>query len=240
MYWIQFCVYQLCVSQISPFSPLSDFCLCCFRNQRRARQQQQLLSKSPLQILQVLQKLRMERILSIAALGKTGRLSSPKVQRMEIHQSQEKSIKLLPAPRDPLQTARTSLRLTNLFLQLTAQQNAPRRSVPTGLLTQLTISETMRISVSTRGCCPPPGTQFLCSSAPGCSSCVCHWVITLFTAAEPVSAAPSVQSEAEQQNPCCSSRLHSEMLEFLHKNSPLLLPSVSSGGGGRNSCSPPC
>lgn len=66
-------------------------------------------------------------------------------QRMEIHQSQEKSVKLLPPPpRDPLQTARTSLRPTNLFLQLTAQQNVPRRSVPTGLLTQLTISETKR------------------------------------------------------------------------------------------------
>uniref|UniRef100_A0A803V687 Replication termination factor 2 n=1 Tax=Ficedula albicollis TaxID=59894 RepID=A0A803V687_FICAL len=96
----------------------------------------------------VLRKRRMERILSIPALGKTGRLSSPKVQRMEIHQSQEKSVKLLPAaPRDPLQTARTSLRLTNLFLQLTAQQNVPRRSVPTGLLTLLTISETISAAV---------------------------------------------------------------------------------------------
>lgn len=82
---------------------------------------------------------------------------------METHQSQEKSTKLpAAAPRDPLQTARTSLRLTNLFLQLTAQQNVPRRSVPTGLLTQLTISETMRSS---------PGSFLpMAPSAPGCSS----------------------------------------------------------------------
>lgn len=95
-------------------------------------------------------------------------------QRMGTQQSQEKSIKLLPAaPRDPLQTARTSLRLTNLFLQLTAQQNVPRRSVPTGLLTQLTISETMRstlalpslpMALSVQPCCRTLVLKLLCVS----------------------------------------------------------------------------
>uniref|UniRef100_H0ZDL0 Replication termination factor 2 n=2 Tax=Taeniopygia guttata TaxID=59729 RepID=H0ZDL0_TAEGU len=120
---------------------------------KKRMEERRLKSKSE-KILQVLRKLRVERIVSIPALGKTGRLSSPKVQRMETHLSQEKSIKLLPPPpRDPLQTARTSLRLTNLFLQLTVQPNVPRRSVPTGLLTQLTISETIR---SIPGSFPPP------------------------------------------------------------------------------------
>ncbi|XP_027566316.1 replication termination factor 2 isoform X2 [Pipra filicauda] len=101
-------------------------------------------------MLLVPQKLRMGRILSIPVLGKRDRLSSPKVQKMEIHLSQQKSIKLLLLlRRDPLQTARRSLRRTNLFLQHTAQQNVQRRSVPIGLLTQLTISETMSSLIGT-------------------------------------------------------------------------------------------
>ncbi|KAM9260266.1 replication termination factor 2 isoform 4-T4 [Cariama cristata] len=95
-------------------------------------------------ILQVHQRLRMEKIVSIPVLGKRGRLYSPKVQITEIHLSQEKSIRLLLLlRRGPLQTARRNLRHINLFLHHTAQQNVQRKSVPIGLLTQHTISETM-------------------------------------------------------------------------------------------------
>lgn len=165
-------------------------------------------------------------------------------QRMETHQPQEKSIKLPPPPRDPLQTARTSLRLTNLFLQLTAQQNVPRRSVPTGLLTQLTISETMgSLSGASMALLLPQGS--LCVQL-WSRTFVLIWswleslslLIKLFIAGEPGPA-----SEAQQQNLCCSSRFCCEMLEFLHKNSTFLLschpqcPQEVEGGG--NSCSSP-
>lgn len=115
-------------------------------------------------------------------------------QRMETHQSQEKSIKLLP-PRDPLQTARTSLRLTNLFLQLTAQPNVPRRSVPTGLLTQLTISETMRSTAPTAPSLPvaplSSSAAELCAALLLAAVPVCKLVINLVIAREPLSAAAS-------------------------------------------------
>lgn len=63
---------------------------------------------------------------------------------MEVHLPQEKSIRRLLLPRrDPSQTARRNLRHTNLFLHHTAQQNVQRKSVPIGLLTQHTVSETM-------------------------------------------------------------------------------------------------
>ncbi|XP_062460001.1 replication termination factor 2 isoform X2 [Pezoporus occidentalis] len=94
-------------------------------------------------ILQVRQRLRMERTVSVPVLGKRGRLPSPKVQIMEIHLSQEKSIRLLLLlRRDPLRTVR-SLKHTNLFLHRIAQQSVQRKSVPIGLLTQHTASEIM-------------------------------------------------------------------------------------------------